>query len=264
MLKAFFSNFALAQFQADLTEPNPFLESVLKDKNAQTKAFINFLFKLSSHEAEAFNNVDQNKIDQLKKSLQNELNTNFLDSLVSVLGECKQSPCVQKKNGYQLLKLEKNNQICFPNTDCEFYRCMEEKYQCMKYGFEYFEKLAYPTCSNYLKRLNENKFSMKGIDWIYRVMVCLQKGLVEECDANGNCVIPQDQTQGENTCDYITDYTLKFHPGCYINSGVGICQLPIKDQLAIWKTVEPYLTKRERQEAYKVMWHCLSKGGKTN
>ena len=105
---------------------------------------------------------------------------------------------------------------------------------------------------------------MKGIDWIYRVMVCLQKGLVEECDANGNCVIPQDQTQGENTCDYITDYTLKFHPGCYINSGVGICQLPIKDQLAIWKTVEPYLTKRERQEAYKVMWHCLSKGGKTN
>lgn len=204
--------------------------------------------------------IDPFQIAKLKKELQQELANDYLDSLIKKLGPCRQSPCLQKKNSYLQLQLERNANICFPNTDCGFYQCMEDKYQCMGQGFEYFKQLAFPTCSNYVKRVQQNKFSALGVDWIYRVMVCLQKGLVDECDKNGNC--PPSTPQ--ESCRYMTEFTLNFHPGCYINSGVGICQLPIKDQLSIWRTVEPFLTKRERKEAFKVMWHCLTKGGKTS
>lgn len=205
--------------------------------------------------------INQKKVDQLKNELRTELKTKYLQSLVSELGPCLTSPCLTNKSTYDILNLKNREGICFPDVDCEFYKCMEEKHQCMDEGYEYFEKLAYPTCSNYVKRIGLNKFTEIGVDWIYRVMVCLQKGLVDECDKNGNC-LPSKNTNQKN-CDYMTEFTLEFHPGCYINSGVGICQLPMRDQLAMWKTVLPYLTKREKREAYKVMWHCLTKGGKT-
>lgn len=202
--------------------------------------------------------LDTTKVDKLKQELQAELYGDYLSSLINKLGPCTQSPCVQNINSFKKLSLEQNSNICFPNTDCGFYTCMEEKYRCMDEGYEYFEQLAHPTCSNYVKRINQNKFSGMGVDWIYRVMVCLQKGLVNECDRDGNC--PSDNAK--NSCHYMTEFTLSFHPGCYINSGIGICQLPIRDQLSIWRTVEPFLTPRERKEAYQVMWHCLTKGGK--
>lgn len=238
-------------------------EQYKKENSQKFEELIEFVELINSKDLNAnfiSRKVDQKKVDKLKQELESELLNDFLPQLTNVLGSCKQSPCLQKKNSYRHLNLEKNANICFPHTDCEFYLCMEEKYECMSAGYEYFEKLAYPTCSNYKKRIQDNKFSQIGVDWIYRVMVCLQKGLVIECDQNDNC-FTKDQNS-KKSCDYMTEFTLQFHPGCYINSGVGICQLPIRDQLSIWKTVQPYLTKREKQEAYKVMWHCLTKGGK--
>jgi hypothetical protein len=230
-----------------------------KAKFEELKKFID----LVENEEIEFNKskVDQKKVDQLKTELKTELLNDYINSLTKTLGPCLSSPCLSNKNSYDILNLQNRQGICFPDVDCEYYKCMEEKHQCMDEGYEYFENLAYPTCSNYVKRLGQNKFTQLGVDWIYRVMVCLQKGLVDECDKNGNC-LPGKKDNKEN-CDYMTEFTLEFHPGCYINSGVGICQLPMTDQLAIWKTVQPYLTKREKKEAYKVMWHCLTKGGKT-
>jgi len=88
-------------------------------------------------------------------------------------------------------------------------------------------------------------------------MVCLQKGLIDECEVKGNCQQTTDLLERKKTCEHITEFTLAYHPGCYINSGVGICKLPLKDKHSIWKTVSPFLTERERQEAYKVIFHCL-------
>jgi len=184
--------------------------------------------------------------------LQNSLIEEFQPQLEQSLGTCDQAQCLTLSNeGARLRTAQK--EVCFPYTHCGFYKCMEEKYRCSDVGVHYFTKLAYPTCSAYVANLQKNKFTQKGVEWIYNVMVCLQKGLVQECDLNNNCQQPSQK----EVCDHITDYTLSFHPSCYINSGVGVCHLPLKDQINIWKTVGPYLTDRERVEAFKVVAYCL-------
>ena len=188
-----------------------------------------------------------------KLILDEELINQYLPSLQDSLGSCLDESCLSTKNGYKVLNLKDKSNICFPGTDCEFYNCMEDKFRCDSVSYPYFKHLAYPTCSAYVKRIQQKKFTKKGVDWIYRVMVCLQKGLVQECDVENNC----QQAQRSDQCHHITEYTLSFHPGCYLESGVGICSLPIKDQLAIWKTVRPFLTDREKKEAYIVMKKCL-------
>ena len=85
-------------------------------------------------------------------------------------------------------------------------------------------------------------------------MVCLQKGLVQECAVEGKC----DQPTQKEVCDHIVDYTLNFHPSCYLNSGVGVCKLPLKDKLNIWRTVSPYLTADEREQAYRTVFSCVT------
>lgn len=187
-------------------------------------------------------------------ALQAELWESYFPNLENLYGHCDNPPCIKRRDdgAYELATLD--SKICLPYTNCEFYKCMEEKYQCASEGVNYFTELAHPTCRQYLKNIDLKKFTSKGVEWIYSVMVCLQKGLVEECEVEGNC----EQDNPKKTCDYITDFTLKFHPGCYINSGVGVCKLPMKDKLAIWKTVKPYLTARERIEAYKVVFHCAT------
>lgn len=160
--------------------------------------------------------------------------------------------CLTPKEDYMFLSLPKKD-LCYPYTVCGYYNCMEQKYHCMDVGVNYFKELAFPTCSQYVKNIDAHKFSEEGKKWIYSVMVCLQKGLTEECEIKGNC----EKNSQKETCNYIVDFTLKFHPGCYINSGPGVCKLPLKDKLQIWKTVAPYLTKREREEAYKVVFYCL-------
>lgn len=191
--------------------------------------------------------------------LQNELRGSYLQSLEKMFGACPPGEeCLREEQGAMRLKLPKK-EMCFPYTMCGYYKCMEEKYQCSSVGVNYFTELAYPTCSQYVKNMDASHFTEKGKEWIFTVMVCLQKGLAEECEIKGNCPV-STETQ-KKTCDHITEFTLAYHPGCYINSGVGVCKLPLKDKRAIWKTVSPYLTERERVEAYKVIFHCLKPKG---
>lgn len=192
------------------------------------------------------------KEKEVVAKLKKELHEVYLPEVQSLLGECKDGDCLKIKNGsYRLQTAEKS--ICFPNTVCEFYQCMEEKYNCSEVGSTYFTELAYPTCSTYRKNIKKPMFSKKGVEWIYTVMVCLQKGLVDECEVKDNC--RKKTTQA--TCNHITQYTLDFHPSCYINSGVGVCSLPLRDQLNIWRTVGKYLTTDERKQAFRVVSHCF-------
>ncbi len=194
------------------------------------------------------------------EKLQHDLIQNYLPKLESKWGDCgsDHASCLTLiNNEYVELNLPEKKDICFPNTYCGFYKCMEKKFQCDQVGVNYFSKLAYPTCSEYVKNIDLGLFTNTGVEWVYNVMVCLQKGLVDECDVNGNCLPQSDEVSRKKVCDHITEFTLSYHPGCYTKSGIGVCKLPLKDKLQIWKTVSPFLTKRERQEAYKVIFSCL-------
>lgn len=191
--------------------------------------------------------------EQTLQELNEDLKNAYFREAQAILGTCESGDCLKVKEGAKVFEDELGEEHCYPNTNCDFYDCMEKKYQCMDVDVIYFKKLAKPTCEAYVSNIKKGIFSEKGKDWIYRVMVCLQKGLFDECSLKGNCPTSENN---EKTCKHITEFTLEFHPGCYINSGVGVCKLPIKDQLNIWKTVGPYLTKRERQEAMKVVRYC--------
>ncbi len=194
---------------------------------------------------------------ELLRQLQGDLETAYLDGAQEILGHCAEGNCLQENSfGGREFVDEAGKRHCYPYTNCEYYRCMEKEYRCLDVGVEYFANLAKPTCEAYVSNIKKGKFSSKGKDWIFNVMVCLQKGLFDECALKGNC--PQSESN-EKTCQHITEFTLKFHPGCYIKSGVGVCKLPLKDQINIWRTVGPFLTDRERIEAYKVVRYCLFK-----
>lgn len=186
--------------------------------------------------------------------LQDHLKGDYLKRGQEELGVCSGGECLQGSSEGRMVFVDgEGNQHCYPNTTCEYYKCMEERYRCMDVGVEYFEKLAYPTCGAYVKNIKEGRFTTKGKEWIFNVMVCLQKGLFDECSLKGNCPVVENN---QKTCEHITEFTLNFHPGCYIESGVGVCKLPLKDQINIWRTVGPYLTDRERIEAFKVVRYC--------
>lgn len=193
---------------------------------------------------------------EVKAELDDNLQGDYLSWAQSKLGLCSNGDCLRTEEKVKVLIDEAGEEHCYPTTGCDYYQCMESQYRCMDVGVGYFSKLAKPTCESYVANIKKGLFSKKGVDWIYRVMVCLQKGLFEECQVKGNCAKSESN---QLTCDYIVDFTLKFHPGCYIGSGVGVCKLPLKDQINIWKTVGPYLTNRERIEAFKVVRSCLFK-----
>jgi len=220
------------------------------------KRIIWSLFILSNFSTPTFSNEAAVRIKQL---LQKELTTQYLRVLEAKFGDCGTDPssCLSIKNNYMTANLPRA-EVCFPYTMCGFYHCMENTYHCSEVGVNYFTKLAFPTCSAYEANIEKNMFSPKGVEWIYTVMVCLQKGLVDECVVNGKCPSSNDPKIQQKTCDHITEFTLQYHPGCYIQSGVGVCHLPLKDKLNIWKTVNPFMTARERQEAYKVIFECFN------
>jgi hypothetical protein len=196
----------------------------------------------------------------IKQKLNQELQQVFFVNYEAKFGSCGNDPskCLTVvDNDYIVANLPKR-EFCFPSTVCGFYHCMEESYHCSDVGVNYFTKLAFPTCSAYVTNIANGNFSEKGVEWIYSVMTCLQKGLTDECVLNGNCPTSTEASARKKTCDHITDFTLAFHPGCYLKSGVGVCHLPIQDKIAIWQTVNTYMTKREREEAYKVIFECLS------
>lgn len=197
---------------------------------------------------------------EIKTQLEHELQQSYLPTLEKKFGDCGAEPssCLSRVDDYMTANLPAK-EVCFPYTMCGYYHCMEKQFHCADVGVNYFTKLAFPTCSQYEANIKKNKFTDVGVKWIYSVMVCLQKGLTDECFLNGNCSFTNDNDKVEQkkTCDHITDFTLKFHPGCYIKSGVGVCHLPLSDKLAIWNTVNPFMTAREKQEAYKVIFQCL-------
>lgn len=189
------------------------------------------------------------------QTLQKQIKASYTQKLQNKFGACADGDCLQSIDDYKSLELS-DREVCLPYTQCGFYSCMEKKYQCKDQGVDYFTDLAFPTCSAYTKNIKKKWFTQKGYDWIYSVMICLQKGLIDECEYNENC----KKETAKNTCEYITDFTLRFHPSCYINSGVGVCSLPLKDKINIWRTVGKYLTDRERQEAFKVVLSCIKSG----
>lgn len=203
--------------------------------------------------------------ERIKARLQNELQQNYLPKLEEKWGKCDPllSSCLKlvvtndQRENFMKAYLPSGN-VCFPYTLCGFYHCMENKYNCSAVGVNYFTELAFPTCNAYEENIAKNKFSNKAIEWIYTVMVCLQKGLVTECEIEEKCPMDNSQHLQKKTCDHITEFTLQYHPGCYIKSGVGVCHLPLADKLAIWKTVNPFMTARERKEAYKVIFDCFN------
>lgn len=240
------------------------LETATPQQRAKPMKFLTFFFTIfyfSTLNAFALNNEEvEIEKNLVKGKLQSQLETTYLKKLEVALGDCGSDSrsCLELIDGTFYRANFKEKEICYPYTMCGFYKCMEEKYQCESAGVDYFTKLAFPTCSQYEKNINEGMFTKKGIEWIYTVMVCLQKGLVEDCQVKGNC--PENQSdvkERKKTCDYITEFTLNYHPGCYINSGVGVCRLPLKDKMNIWRTVSRFLTPREREEAYKVVFHCM-------
>ena len=207
----------------------------------------------------SFSFADANETtDRIKKQLQDELSNQYLKKLEMKWGNCGADPasCLTKKDDYITANLP-GAEICFPYTMCGFYHCMENIYHCNSVGVRYFTDLAFPTCSAYEANIVKNNFSNKAIEWIYTVMVCLQKGLIDECEIAGHCSKETEAALQKKTCDHITEFTLKYHPGCYINSGIGVCHLPLKDKLNIWKTVSPFMTKREKKEASKVIFECF-------
>jgi hypothetical protein len=209
--------------------------------------------------ATGFNGYAADTSSEVKSKLEQELQQVYLPVLEKKFGECGDNPssCLSLIDDDFMVATLPKKEICFPYTMCGFYHCMENQFHCSEVGVDYFTKLAFPTCSQYEANIKKNSFTDKGVQWIYSVMVCLQKGLVDECILNGNCPVSKDKAEQKKTCDHITEFTLAYHPGCYIKSGVGVCHLPLSDKLAIWKTVNPYMTKREREEAYKVIFECL-------
>jgi len=239
-------------------EPKKVLELLRASSDPRAAAFLKRLktFELDNIERpHRGGSRRQASADQIIGELKSDLLGRYLTDAQDLLGECTEKPCLSKSKESWLIKGLDNKAHCYPGTNCGYYKCMEKTYGCSEVGFNYFSELAYPTCSSYVDRVARGKFTQDGVDWIYSVMVCLQKGLFEECAVKGNC----QKEDRAKACEHIVEFTLEFHPGCYINSGVGVCKLPLSDQLAIWKTVRPYLSKRETIEAFKVVYQCLFK-----
>lgn len=193
---------------------------------------------------------------EVKERLELHLKGDYLKDTLDALGPCSHGDCLSDQETFMQLKLDDEQTHCYPYTRCGYYECMEKTYPCTSVGVQYFTGLAAPTCQSYVNNINDERFSSEGVEWIYEVMVCLQKGLFEECSIDQNCERPTLK----ESCEHIVDFTLKFHPGCYLESGVGICQLSLKDQRMIWKTVGPFLTAREWIEAFKVIMSCTRPG----
>jgi hypothetical protein len=187
------------------------------------------------------------------QDLHTEIEQDFIPKLTDKFGDCGEKSCIEFNDGKYYFK-GADKKVCLPWTACSFYSCMEEKYKCESQKINYFTELAEPTCNQYVKNIGNNYYSQEGKEWVYSVMVCLQKGLIEECEINENC----DLANPRVSCPHIVEFTLDYHPGCYTNSGVGVCHLSFQDKWRIWNTVYPFMTKRERKQAWKVVWYCLT------
>lgn len=115
--------------------------------------------------------------------------------------------------------------ICEPNCQippqsCDFYTsCAEETLHCGSDGYPV--RYGAKNCGRFVHNLGA--FSPSGQAWVWRVMTCLQRALVEPV---GRCGA---------TCQVIEDAAFASHPVCYVDSGV--CDLPLQDLVEIVVTV---------------------------
>ena len=130
-----------------------------------------------------------------------------------------------------------------PMRTCLFYTsCMERKRSCgpngyaINYGSRFCNKFV---TSLYL-------FSNTGQSWVYATMNCLQRALVsplKQCD---------------KSCAELRKNAFDSHPSCYVNSGVGVCNLPARDWIGIIRVVGRELfTDEGIVQALKTAPNCI-------
>ncbi|KAJ3205347.1 hypothetical protein HDU67_008893 [Dinochytrium kinnereticum] len=105
---------------------------------------------------------------------------------------------------------------------CDFYfDCLDVAKPCGPKG--YVQSYGGLFCKKF--KANVGKFSVKGQQWIWDVMQCLQNFLV---------TYASDPTA---TCSKIRDDAFKSHANCYLNGGISVCDLTIFDWIALVKTI---------------------------
>lgn len=129
-----------------------------------------------------------------------------------------------------------------PPQTCTFYSsCAEAALPCGSSGYAIGYGLR--NCNKFMQRLSH--FSAAGQAWIFRVMTCLQKFLI-----NGplqRCTLD---------CSSLKSDAFGSHPICYVNSGV--CDLPISDWLQLVITIrDDLLTLDTLKQAVTTGGNCL-------
>lgn len=131
-----------------------------------------------------------------------------------------------------------------PPQTCAFYRtCAEAALPCGASGYA----LGYgqANCDRFLRRLSH--FSQQGQAWIFRVMTCLQRFLID--GPLLRCGL---------TCDALKEDAFSSHPGCYLDSGV--CALPVWDWVQLVVTIrEDLLTLDTLRQAVTTGGACLGR-----
>lgn len=129
-----------------------------------------------------------------------------------------------------------------PPQTCTFYSsCAEAALPCGNSGYAIGYGLK--NCNKFMQRLTH--FSAAGQAWIFRVMTCLQKFLI-----NGPL-----QRCGLD-CSSLKSDAFGSHPTCYVNSGV--CDLPISDWVQLVITIrDDLLTLDTLKQAVTTGGNCL-------
>lgn len=136
--------------------------------------------------------------------------------------------------------------------NCDFYKCLEEKYSCgsegypLGYGFKYCKRF-----SSFNTPSNDNVFgldlSSKGVQWRDHTLRCLQGELVSTI---------YEVTQ--NSCSTVKSIGFGTHAKCYTSGPVSICSLPVKDWAAIMTMVkaQDYFSVESVDQVTDVLVQC--------
>jgi len=136
------------------------------------------------------------------------------------------------------------------DTTCDFYNCLETRLKCgpqgypIGYGFKYCNKF---------KPLESDPLTAS---WVKPTRKCLQDFLAGEAAKLPATFVPSAQY-----CATLKDNAFNSHPDCYVNSGPGICALPVLSKAKIFGVVDPgdLFTVASAKQAAIVAGRC---GGK--
>lgn len=107
-------------------------------------------------------------------------------------------------------------------AQCEYYRCVEEQFNCGPYG--YLEGFVGKYCDRFTQ-VTYPRMSPLGQIWMEGVRECLITRL------------ESGMVPGED-CASVKSRGLADHKTCYLDN--GICQLPLSDWLGITATLSPH------------------------